>query len=104
ENKKTAEPSFFIDCNAGNKLETEEVKNIVLYFSDNISGLGKLPMQIQAVDQNFQTTFTLPITNLPTNDNDCYIAISSVDRQNNESPLSKVMHLVKTKSGWQVGQ
>ncbi len=103
ENKKAAAPSFDIDCNAGNKLETEEVKNIVLYFSNNINDLGKLPMQIQAVDRNFQTTLTLPFTTLPDDSNDCYVAISSVDRQNNESPLSKVMHLVKTKSGWQVG-
>ncbi|MBS1731537.1 MAG: family 10 glycosylhydrolase [Bacteroidetes bacterium] len=104
DNQKTESPSLDIYCNAAHKLETEEVKNIVLYFSNSISGLGKLPIQIQAVDTHAQTTINLPISSIPDYFNDCFLAITSVDRQNNESPLSKVMHLVKTKSGWKINK
>ncbi len=95
-------PAFLITCNAGNKLETEEVKNIVLYYAQTIPALGKHPRQVQAVDKNFRTTLSLPYADLPGDWQTCYLAISSVDRQNNESPLSSIIQMMKTKNGWQV--
>lgn len=80
--------------------ETEKVKTYVLYISNNMAALGTIPVAIKVADSSHHFSFNVWPTQIPDNWNNCYIAISSVDRENNESSLSNVIQYVKTDKGW----
>lgn len=77
---------------------TEEVvKNYVLYIAGSKKALGSLPILIvPALDRVKQTfTFNVPASLLPKAGQTVYMAVSSVDKENNESAVSNVMEYKK---------
>ena len=77
---------------------TEIVKSYVLYFSDDPGELGKNPVTIN-VAQGTTFSFDIPDGRIPAYWNKLYVAATSVDRENNESPMSNIIRFVKTGNG-----
>jgi hypothetical protein len=73
----------------------------VLYISDEFTALGNTPfMLINAISK-------APVINIDASEispawKTCYFAISSIDRENNESKLSNPVQLIKTNKGWSI--
>ena len=80
--------------------ETETVRNFVIYYSDNPAELGQHPAQILPADSLTGISFDILTSQLPNNWHNCYIAVSCVDRENNESGLSNVIRLINSSRGW----
>ncbi len=104
EDKAAATPRFIVDGKAAEKNETEEVKNYVLYISNDFATLGTRPSIIIAADDTKKFEFQIWQTEIPEEWNNCYMTVSSVDKQNNESDLSNVMHMTRTNKGWMVAK
>ena len=100
-NSKNAD-NFTIYARANIVGETETVKSYVVYLSPSYAYLGALPTYIiPAADiKDFQVNFLE--SQIPADWNGCYIAVSSVDKENNESKLSNVVQLIKTDKGWTI--
>jgi len=76
--------------------ETEEIiKNYVLYIANNKGGLGAHPAMIISADKTNTFKFTIPRSLLPARGANCYIAVTCVDRENNESDISKIVEYKK---------
>ena len=84
---------------------SETIKSFVLYISNDSATLGNTPFFISAVDSSSQHQFSFNIYNqqIPADWANCYIAVSSVDRENNESVLSNKVVYTKTDLGWKKG-
>jgi hypothetical protein len=84
--------------------ETEVVKSYIVYLSSSYASLGTAPLYvIAAADvKNFQLSFSQ--SQIPSDWTNCYIAISSVDKENNESKVSNVVRLAKTNEGWVIAK
>lgn len=100
EDKKNAN-NFVINAKAGESNESEKVKEYVLYASDEFTTLGNAPFAI--INATLKTqTIIFDASPIPPHWKTCYIAISSVDKENNESKLSNPVQLTRTNSGWSV--
>ncbi|QEC67656.1 family 10 glycosylhydrolase [Panacibacter ginsenosidivorans] len=100
EDKKNGS-NFIINAKAGDTNESEKVKEYVFYISDEFATLGNTPfMLINAVSK--EPVFNLDAAQIPMQWKNCYIAISSVDKENNESKLSNPVQLIKTNKGWAI--
>jgi uncharacterized lipoprotein YddW (UPF0748 family) len=93
---------FTISGDGINNNETETIKNFVVYLSQTISGLTDHPAVIIPADASLKFQFLLESTLIPPDWQHCYVAVTSVDRQNNESEASNVLLLEKKNSGWEV--
>ncbi len=83
--------SIIISGQEINKTE-EIVKNYVLYIGTTPGILGTHPTMILAAQRANNTfSFTVPQSLLPNGSASCYIGVSCVDRENNESAISNVM-------------
>jgi uncharacterized lipoprotein YddW (UPF0748 family) len=80
--------------------ETERVKSYVLYISNDVATLGTTPVVVKVADTTHQFSFNVWPSQIPEDWNNCFIAVSSVDRENNESILSSIIEYVKTNTGW----
>ena len=103
ENKKShnSNNNFIIYATADSANESEKVKQYVLYISDEFTSLGNTPLLITAAtSKDFQ--FELDGTQISVTWKNCYIAVSSVDKENNESKLSNPVQLIKTNNGWAI--
>ncbi len=80
----------------------EVIKSFVLYLSNDSATLGNTPFFISAVDPAKQSQFSFNIyqQQIPADWTRCYVAVSSVDRENNESLLSNKVVYTKTELGW----
>lgn len=87
--------SLVISCQEVNPTE-EIVKNYVLYVADNAAGLGAHPTVIMAANRRNTFTFTIPKNLIPANKQSCFIAVTCVDKENNESDISNVMEYKNT--------
>lgn len=85
-----------------NKSETEPIKNFVVYMSNTIAGITNHPAVIIPADASLKFEFIIQATTIPKEWDNCYLAVTSVDRENNESPASNIILLEKTSDGWQV--
>ena len=71
---------------------TEEVvKNYVLYMAGSAAELGQHPTMIIGAGRANGFSFTVPKSLLPNGSTNCFVAVSCVDRENNESGISNVM-------------
>jgi uncharacterized lipoprotein YddW (UPF0748 family) len=105
ENKTAnADDNFTIYARANVVAETETVKSYVVYLSPSYAYLGSLPTYIIPASgiKDFQVNFLE--SQVPSDWSGCYIAVSSVDKENNESKLSNVVQLIKTNKGWKIPQ
>ncbi len=91
---------YRVDGSPGIKHGTETVKNYVLYISNGITTLTSQPIQIVAADTTNQFSFVIPSTYFDESRSQYYVAVTSVDKENNESQASNVLRLQKTKHGW----
>ncbi|MBV9963431.1 MAG: family 10 glycosylhydrolase [Parafilimonas sp.] len=85
-----------------NKNETETIKNFVVYLSQSLVGLTDHPVIIIPADASLKYQFLLQSTSIPVNWKNCYVAVTSVDRDNNESDISNIFVLEKNGSDWEV--
>lgn len=98
ENKKKLN-SFIIYATADSANETEKIKQYVLYMSGHFTALGTKPaMIIAANEKDFH--FDINASQIPAEWKTCFIAVSSVDKENNESKVSNPVQLIYTNKGW----
>ncbi|MEP7317307.1 MAG: family 10 glycosylhydrolase, partial [Panacibacter sp.] len=102
EARKNINNDFIFYAKAGDSLETEEVKTYVVYISGNKDSLGLTPFMLIAAQGKKEFQFNISQQQIPTDWEACYITNTSVDRENNESGLSNVVQLIKTKKGWAI--
>jgi uncharacterized lipoprotein YddW (UPF0748 family) len=102
--ENNSDESFTISAKANTTNETETVKNYVVYLSPSYAYLGALPAYIIPATgiTDFRVNFLQ--SQIPGDWSGCYIAVSSVDKENNESKLSNVVQLIKTNKGWTISK
>lgn len=93
---------FIVSGDGINNSETEQIKSFVVYLSQSIIGLTDQPAIIIPADASLKFQFLLQSTLIPAAWNNCFVGVTSVDRENNESETSNVFILEKTINGWQV--
>ncbi len=91
-----------IDLATNDSTETEVVKNYVVYLSNNAATLGRQPIYVFAANSTNRFSFDIWGSDIPVDWNECYIAVSSVDKENNESKLSNIVQYNKTNKGWMI--
>ncbi|MDQ2753608.1 MAG: family 10 glycosylhydrolase [Bacteroidota bacterium] len=91
-----------IDGEVRDTSSPEVIKSFVLYLSNDSATLGNTPFFISAVDSANQHQFSFNIygQQIPAGWAKCYVAVSGVDRENNESLLSNKVVYTKTELGW----
>ncbi len=91
-----------IDGDINDNGSSEVVKSYVLYISNDSATLGNTPFFISAVDSVTKHRFSFNVYSqqIPAGWARCYIAVSSVDKENNESTLSNIVSYAKTETGW----
>jgi len=93
---------FTVSGDGINNNETEIIKSFVVYLSPLPVGITDHPSVIIPADSSLKFQFLLQSTFIPQGWKNCYVAVTSVDRENNESPASNVFMLEKTIDGWEV--
>ncbi len=93
---------FTVSGDGINKNETETIKNFVVYLSQNIIELTDHPVIIIPADASLKFEFLLQSTLIPAGWKTCYVAVTSVDKENNESEASNVFMLEKNGDSWEV--
>lgn len=101
---KTEGTGFSVYAKAGTLNESESVKSYVVYIAPSYAYLGALPTYVIPADGLTDFNVSFRPDQIPSDWNGCYIAVSSVDRENNESNLSNVVQLIKTSDGWALPQ
>ena len=84
------------------KKAIETIKNFVVYLSQSIIGLTDHPTIIIPADASLKFHFLVQSTLIDNDWKNCYVAVTSVDRENNESEASNVFQLEKNNNGWEV--
>lgn len=100
ENKKSADKAFTIYAQPQKENETQRVKSYVLYIGNNFTTLTDHPFQIITATDTNAFQLNLSAEQIPASWQTCYIGITAVDKENNESKLSNPVQLVKTNKGW----
>lgn len=98
EQKFAANPFLKIDAELKNP--GKPVKGIVVYFSNTPAVLGKQPRQILTGDESGKFSFNIFANDIPYDWSNCYVAITTLDKNNNESELSNIVEFIKTNKGW----
>lgn len=91
---------YIIDCKESASKETETVKNYVLYLSNNFTTLGSKPYAISVADSSKNFSFNILPSQIPSGWSNCYVAVTCVDKENNESAVSNVVQFIITNKGW----
>jgi hypothetical protein len=73
-----------------------------VYVSESLNGLIDHPAIIIAADSTLKFNFFLPADFLNKEWNNCYVTVTSVDRENNESEASNIILLQQSDNGWEV--
>jgi len=93
---------FTVSGNGINSNETETIKNFVVYLSQTLIGLTDHPVVIIPAEASLKFEFLLQSSLIPADWKSCYVTVTSVDRENNESRASNVFLLEKNNSEWEV--
>ncbi|SIS71273.1 Uncharacterized lipoprotein YddW, UPF0748 family [Filimonas lacunae] len=103
-NYRESEPKFannpFIQIDAQLSDTSESIKSLVVYFSNTPEVLGKQPRMMVNNIKFDKTSFNIFANDIPYDWKNCYIAISCIDWNNNESALSNMVQVIKTNKGW----
>ncbi len=90
-----------LDGRAGANNALEIVKSYVLYISNDSITLGNTPFFVSVADTaSGQFSFNIYSPQIPADWQTCYVAVSCIDKENNESPLSNKIIYTKTDKGW----
>ena len=98
--KKKSSNSFTIYAYADTVNETEQVKNYTVYIGVDPMALGSAPFSLIAATAKKQFQFDFATTQIPVEWNSCYITLTSIDKENNESKISNAVELIRTNKGW----
>ena len=80
---------------------TEIVKSYVLYISQDSTTLGNSPFFISAAEASpHHFSFNIYNQQIPAAWTNCYVAVSAVDKENNESLLSNIADYARQETGW----
>lgn len=93
---------FTVSGDGINQNETQVIKNFAVYLSQSMAGLTDHPAILVPADATQKFQFLLQSSLIPADWKNCYVTITSVDRENNESGPSNIFLLEKTSEGWQV--
>ncbi|HEX5150406.1 MAG TPA: family 10 glycosylhydrolase [Parafilimonas sp.] len=93
---------FTVSGDGINNNETETIKNFVVYLSPTIIGLTDHPAVIIPATASLKFEFLIQSSLIPADWKSCYVTITSVDRENNESHPSNIFLLEKNSNGWEV--
>jgi uncharacterized lipoprotein YddW (UPF0748 family) len=100
--KNNGEEVLKIEAKTSEENETEAIKNYVVYFSNNLATLGNLPEDISVADKSKHFSININDLQIPAEWQRFFIAVSCVDRENNESALSNVVELVRNENIWEM--
>lgn len=91
-----------VNCLIAKSNSQEEVKSFVYYYALRPDMLGKSPDFILPDTGSFSAN-AIPLHSLPANCNQFYVAVTALDRDNNESEMSNFI-LIKRIGGdrWKV--
>ncbi len=91
-----------IDGKISDTASGETVKSFVLYISNDTATLGNTPFFVSATDAASSGRFSFNIYNqqIPADWPVCYVSVSAVDVENNESQLSNRVAYERTLIGW----
>lgn len=95
---------FTVTGNGINKNETESIKTFAVYLSSTLPGLTDHPAVIVPADESLKFTFSLQSDLVPKEWDRCFITVTSIDRENNESEAGNVLLLEKNNFRWEVKQ
>jgi len=73
-----------------------------VYLSQTLIGLTDHPVVIIPAEASLKFEFLLQSSLIPADWKSCYVTVTSVDRENNESRASNVFLLEKNNSEWEV--
>jgi uncharacterized lipoprotein YddW (UPF0748 family) len=93
---------FTVSGNGINNKETEIIRNFVVYLSQTIVDLTDHPAIVIPANASLRFEFFLDPLLIPAVWRNCYVAITSIDRENNESQASNVFLLDKNNNGWEL--
>ncbi len=100
ENRKHPDAAFIFKVKTNEQEETETVKSFVLYMTSDYASVGTQPYRIITAGQTKDFQFSIAEAQIPAEWQNCYVVVTSVDRENNESALSNLVQLTKTNKGW----
>lgn len=87
---------LYVQALKNDSAETEIVKYYAVYVSDNFSVLKNIaPYTIVVAGSTPLFTINIPLQELFPNATNCYIAITAIDKENNESELRSFLHCFK---------
>ncbi len=93
---------FKIEGKIKDDNELENIKSYVVYFSKSLATLGSSPTAIIPSINEKSFSFNINTSQLLNSDNHYFVAITCVNRTNNESALSNVIQLQRTENGWEI--
>jgi uncharacterized lipoprotein YddW (UPF0748 family) len=93
-----------IEGKASDANETETVKTIAVYVGNDMSKLNTALFAVNALDYTKKFQYSIDISQIPVEWKDCFIAVTAVDKENNESSISNVVQLIKTSAGWTIAK
>ena len=99
-NKFKNPEDFTLFAKANDANETEVVKSYAIYFSPTYTSLGAAPVDVIAAGDVKSFQFNFLQSQIPDGWSNCFIAVSSIDKENNESKLSNIVQLTRTHEGW----
>ncbi|HRH60341.1 MAG TPA: family 10 glycosylhydrolase, partial [Chitinophagaceae bacterium] len=102
EYKKGSYPGFTLHIKANTKNETQQIKTYVIYLTDNIVTLGQHPSILFAKVTDAEQDINIGEAEIPSDWQHCFIAVSALDKENNESELSNVVQLIHSEKGWKI--
>ncbi|MBS1746202.1 MAG: family 10 glycosylhydrolase [Bacteroidetes bacterium] len=97
-----ASQSLRITGDGINNNETETIRNFVLYFSNSLNNITDHPSAILPSGVDLKFDFNIQTSLIPADWNICYVVVTSVDKENNESAPSNIFTLERTSNGWVV--
>lgn len=101
ENNNANFPAFNLYVRTASQ-ETEEVKTYAVYISDNLATLNTKPAFLFSKETNAKQQIVIGFKEIPAEWQQCYLSITAVDKENNESELSTAIQLLKTTKGWKI--
>lgn len=91
---------FVLSGSSGKIKDTQHIKNYVVYLSNSLNYLMQKPALIIPVDTAHEFKMIIPVSLMQPEWEKCYITLSCVDRENNESKSSNILQLIKRNNEW----
>ncbi|GGH77642.1 uncharacterized lipoprotein YddW (UPF0748 family) [Filimonas zeae] len=100
ENEPQYAANPFLKITAQLADTTASIKSMVVYFSNTPAVLGKQPRMMVNNIKGGGISFNIFANDIPADWDNCYVAVSALGWNNNESDISNVVQFIKTPKGW----